>query len=315
MPSTGSIISRLCALAFAATSFWAGSANAGPVIVSATDIDDHGSATASANQEGWLFLQRALESVAANVKNSQKVVVCLGCNGQVATSAFNSAFDKSSLPDAGWTRKTVATSVELSGFFTTTLAAGIQTIFATGIVYMPSDRINAQGGLTEAQLDLINANASALSQHVASGGGLITLLQSGLPAGYGWLKSQIPGLTVETTGLNPDATLEPTALLLADFPNLPVSALGAASHAHAHFKGALGGLRPLAMGAAGTGTIPNGEEPKSNHNLPVLIGGANANFTDPAAHGVPVDHPLALAFIAALVAFVTRKPLARALQS
>jgi hypothetical protein len=267
------------------------------VLISGTDIDDHGSATASSNQEGWLFLQRALEAVGAKVRNGQKVVVCLGCNGQTATNAFNSAFDKSNLPAAGWTRKTVSSSTELNAFYTTSLAAGVQTIFGTGVIYMPSDRINAQGGLTEAQLDVINANASALAQHLASGGGLVSLLQSGVANGYGWLKGQIPGLIIETTGIDASATLEAAALLTLDFPTLTLDTLGAASHAHAHFKGALGGFGPLALGAAGSGSGPAEEEAKSSHTLAVIIGGANANFADLGVHGVPVNHPAGLVIV------------------
>jgi len=37
---------------------------AGPFILAGTDADDHGSATASANVDGWLFMQKVLENLA-----------------------------------------------------------------------------------------------------------------------------------------------------------------------------------------------------------------------------------------------------------
>lgn len=267
--------------------------SAGPVIIAGTDIDDHGSATASANQEGWLFLQRALESSAGLVKNAQKVVVCLGCNGQVATSAFNSAFDKSSLPAAGWTRRSLTTAADLTSFFSTAAVPGAQTVFTSGIVYMPSDRINALGGLTEAQLDIINANAAGLAQHVASGGGLIALLQTGVVNGFGWLKSTNQNLVVDTTGIDALGTLTGTNALSA-FPALNVGLLGAASHAHAHFRGPLGGLSTLATGVAGVGSGALDDGAKSNHDIAVLVGGANASLSDLGAQSVPANAPWAL---------------------
>lgn len=38
-------------------------AQAGPFILAGTDADDHGFANASGNQDGWFFMQRALENL------------------------------------------------------------------------------------------------------------------------------------------------------------------------------------------------------------------------------------------------------------
>jgi hypothetical protein len=280
---------------------------AGPVLINGTDADDHGSATTSANLDGWLYIQRALEAMAPKVRNGQKVVVCLGCNSQVAVSAFISAFDKSSLPASGWSRKTITSSLELNAFYSASLVAGVQTIFGTGIVYMPSDRINALGGLTEAQLDIVNANATALSVHLEAGGGLFTLMQAGVPNGYGWLKSLIPGAGVSSANIVADAPLLATPAFTAAFPTLPFSSLGTAAHAHAYFTGPTGGLSVLATGETSADVAPDGDQPKASASVNAILGGADVDFAAPA-QGVPIGGaPLISLFIALVAAYTQRQ--------
>ncbi len=288
---------------------------AGSVLIVATDADDHGSATTSANQEGWLFIQKSLEATAANATNGHKTVVCLGCNGQVAVTAFASAFDKSSLPAAGWSRKTVASAADLTTFFSATAQAGATNVLSTGIVYMPSDRINALGGLTEAQLDIINSNFSALVNHVQSGGGLFTLVQSGVANGYGWLKSAVPGIAVETAGLSNTGGLNGTPALAA-FSGLTLSLLGGGEHAHAYFTPPFGGLLVLGEAPLSAPGAPIGDQPKVEPLAVVVLGGVNVNFAaaDPQAPSglgntqqVPVNTPFGLlALVGALCAFARR---------
>jgi hypothetical protein len=281
----------------------------GPVIIGGTDADDHGNATPSANQDGWLYLQRGLESVADNTKNAQKVVVCLGCNNQVAANAFFSAFDKSSLPAKGWVRRTVLSTPEFNAFFSATLVAGTTNIFSTGVIYMPSDRVNALGGLSEAQLELINANAAAIGTHVTRGGGVFAQTQSGVPTGFGWLKTLVPGLTT-STDFAPDApnlVLSPRAL--ADFPAITATVLGSASHWHNNFGGRLGGLALLAAGNSVPG-VSGGDGPKAIGDVSAVIGGADVNFAADNAQAVPVGgawiHMLLVTMCAALAGLALR---------
>ncbi len=285
-------------------------AMAGPVIVGGTDADDHGNATASTNQDGWLYLQKGLESVAEKVKNGQKVVVCLGCNNQVAANAFFSAFDKSNLPAKGWVRRAVLTTADFNTFFSASLVAGTTNIFSSGVIYMPSDRVNALGGLSEAQLDLINAQSAAIGEHVKNGGGLFAQTQAGLPNGFGWLKTLVPGLTT-STDLAPDApNLTLTARSLADFPALTAAVLGSASHWHNNFGGAQGGLALLASGTVTSGAA-GGDGPKASGDVAAILGGADVNFApalgrDEAIFKVPVGgvpaHALLVAMLVLIVA-------------
>jgi hypothetical protein len=281
----------------------------GPVIIGGTDADDHGNATPSANQDGWLYLQRGLESVADKTKNAQKVVVCLGCNNQVAANAFFSAFDKSSLPAKGWVRRTVVSTPEFNVFFSAALVAGTTNIFSTGVLYMPSDRVNALGGLSEAQLDLINANAVALGDHVSRGGGIFAQTQSGVPAGFGWLKTLVPGLTT-STDFAPDApNLTLSARALADFPAITAPVLGSASHWHNNFGGRLGGLALLAAGSTVPG-VSGGDGPKAVGDVSAVIGGADVNFAADNSQAVPVGgiwvHALLVAMCAGLAGLALR---------
>jgi hypothetical protein len=281
----------------------------GPVIIGGTDADDHGNATPSTNQDGWLYLQRGLESVADNAKNAQKVVVCLGCNNQVAANAFFSAFDKSSLPAKGWVRRVVLTTPEFNVFFSASLVAGTTNIFSTGVIYMPSDRVNALGGLSEAQIDLINANAVAIGEHVSRGGGIFAQTQSGVPSGFGWLKTLVPGLTT-STDFAPDAlNLTLSARALADFPAITAAVLGSAAHWHNNFGGRLGGLGLLAAGSTVPG-VTGGDGPKAVGDVSAVIGGADVNFAADTAQAVPLGgawvHALLVAMCAGLAGLALR---------
>lgn len=79
-------------------------------ILAGTDLDDHGFASGGANQDGWLFMQRAVENLAPGVTNGNKVVSILGSSSSALTSA-QSAFNLSTLPGSGWTLQTVTTRI------------------------------------------------------------------------------------------------------------------------------------------------------------------------------------------------------------
>ena len=85
-----------------------GGAIAGPFILAGTDADDHGSVNAGGNQNGWLFMQRALQNIAPGVINGNKVVYSVGSNvGSTAGNAAFSAFNLSGLGGLGWTFQSV----------------------------------------------------------------------------------------------------------------------------------------------------------------------------------------------------------------
>ncbi len=98
-----------------AAAFGASSALAGPFILAGTDADDHGSATASANVNGWLFMQKVLENLAPGVTNANKTMV----TGRPSNAA-NSAFNFSSLNGAGGWNIVTVSAANFSNFFNNT---------------------------------------------------------------------------------------------------------------------------------------------------------------------------------------------------
>jgi hypothetical protein len=120
-----------------AASVIAGSVYAGPYILAGTDADDHGSATATANEEGWLFMQKALENLAAspNLTNTNKTVIALGSSTGTALTAATSAFNFSSLASSGWSFVSVPDRSSLPGgaSFASVIGAGSIPVLATGI--------------------------------------------------------------------------------------------------------------------------------------------------------------------------------------
>jgi len=265
-----------------AASLLAGSAYAGPFIFAGTDADDHGSATATANQEGWLFMQKALENLAtsSSLTSTNKVVVSLGSESS-ALDAATSAFQKSNLPGLGWTFQSVPTLTGAS--FTSALGVA-------GIVMLDSG-VNVGGGLTSAEETVLTANASALNSFVGGGGGLFS--QAGE---YGWLSALVPGLATNDTS---DTGLALTASGTAAFPGLTNADLSAGPW-HLNFQN-VGSIPVLATGVG------------SSSGLNVIIGSSGGSITNPnptvAAIPEPETFALMLGGLALLGAIARRRTL------
>lgn len=269
------------------------SALAGPIIIAGTDADDHGTASGGANLTGWLFMQKAFENMAPSVTNGSTTAVCLGCNSSTALNAFNSAFGLSTNL-AGWTTVSLTTTTAITNFFNGT---GTNNINNTGIVYMPTVSSNVTGGITDAQLTIVNANASVLNSFVGNGGGLFTQEQANSSIGYGWLTALLPSIQVH--GDNDSSIFNSTSLTLttdgnAAFPGLTNSDLSNATPWHAFFTGSgLGGLDILVTGPGATPGSTTGLIPQA------VVLGANTggSITDPGGT-VPEPATLTLTGIA-----------------
>lgn len=268
----------------------ASAAYAGPVIIDGTDANDHGGTSGGANVTGWLYMQKALENLAGQVGNGNKIVVDLGTSGSTAGAAIASAFNLSSLPGAGWTLVNVDGAANIGSYLGGGTVNGASTA-NTGILYIPSAN-NSNGDLTGAELTEINNNAASIATFVggagnpATGGGLFAMGESG-PGAYGWLSTLIPGIVVTDIGgggFGTDITLTPDGVTA--FPGLTNADLSGADPWHNYFGGNLGSLKVLGVadfngseaiilgGGAGTVIQPNPlpETMSLFGALPVLAG-------------------------------------------
>lgn len=227
----------------------AGVAAAGPIIIAGTDADDHGFVSGGANFNGWKFMQSALENLLPQVGNGQKTAVCIGCNSSSALNAFNSAYGLATKP-VGWTSVVLTSSTDITGFFN---GSGTTNVNNAGLIYMPTDAGNVGGGITAAQVAIVNSNASILNSFVAGGGGLFTQSQNYVTGGFGWLTTLLPGLNVHGDNdgtISNSNSLTITAAGNAAFPGLTNSDVSNATPWHNWFDGSLGGLSVLVTGPA-----------------------------------------------------------------
>ncbi len=258
-----------------------GAAQAGPFILAGTDADDHGSVSGGANQDGWFFMQRALENIAPGVTNGNKKLVVLGSSAGEATNAATSAFNLSSLVGAGWSLSFVDTVLGITSFFGTP-ATGLNT---AGIVMLDSGD-NVGGGITAAELAVVTTNANALNSFVGGGGGLFSQAN-----GYAWLQPLVPGIVVNS---RQESGLALTGAGTAAFPGLLNQDLSSGPY-HENFDN-FGSLPVL---ATGIGALAS---------LEVILGAGSGSITDPTpAIPEPSTYALMLGGLAAIVAVARRR--------
>jgi hypothetical protein len=259
----------------AAAAMLAGTAaHAGPFILAGTDADDHGFVSGT-NQQGWLFMQRALENIGAAVTNGNKVVTILGSTGS-AQAAASSAFNLSSLVGAGWTLQVVS-----QASFGTFFGGGAGNVDDAGILMMDSG-FNVGGGVDGSAY---TAFSTIIDNFLGAGGGLFSQAN-----GYQWLSTLVPGLTVVNEA---DQGLELTAAGNTAFPGLTNADLSSG---------------PWHSSFANTGAIPilatSNSVGSSTFGHAVIIGGATGSITNP---GVPEPASLALVGIALAAAGAAAK--------
>lgn len=236
-----------------------GTTPGGPVLIGGDDADDHGRVTNGVNQDGWIYIQDGFTLIGQAVRNGNRLAVCLGCNGGRAEGAFNSGFDLSALPGAGWTRATLTTEADIAAFFGGTGSVNVGT---AGIIYMPTDTNNVDGGIRTTQVAVVNNHAATIDDFVSNGGGLFVHDQSFIPGGWAWLKALLPGISVIDVGDCDDGVLNLTPEGASAFPNLTDAIATRATPWHSHFSGEFGGLTTLITGPCG-----------ETHE-PVILGGA-----------------------------------------
>jgi hypothetical protein len=213
----------------------------GPVILGGDDLTLHGYYSLGAPQGGWIYIQKAQESLKAQVTRPN--------DGSIAILGAASSTNKSS--DAG------------GAYYYTAPLAGLRPEFYDGILALENffDGLRAgtkrpailvmAGTLANNDIDsyegpALSNNAVTIADFVNSGGGLLAHGSGSLA--YGWLSTLIPGI-VESSGCN-YTTLSLTPEGQAAFPGLTNTHLRA-GHCHSHFSGDLGGLKVLARDGSG----------------------------------------------------------------
>lgn len=255
-----------------------GSAWAGPVILGGDDLTDHGFRSAGVNQEGWLYIEKAISNLYSTQTRSGALTVDI-----VALGSANPGVGIYTSSNAGGAINSVANilgrsvafydgSIGIASFFTA-LAAGTVN---PALIWIAGT--GASNDLDASEGGVLTANATAIDLFVGSGGGLMAH-GSGSTA-YGWLSALLPGLN-EVTGCDSfGATL--TAAGNAAFPGLSNSDINNnAGPCHSHFTGNFGGLTTLAIDGDG---------------LSYIIGASGAgggSITKPPS-GVPEPASLAL---------------------
>jgi hypothetical protein len=223
------------------------------VIIDGTRANGDGSASGGVNRNGWLYMQKALENLAARVApGTAKVVVDLGSSSIVsARDSINSAFNLSSLPQAGWTLRHEDGTANITNWLTNLSTAN------TGILYIPTYNL-ATGDLEEAELAAINAQAGRIANFVSNGGALFAMGEvdaTGRTGSWGWLRALYPGVNVidvSDAGVTRNITLTPDGM--AAFPGLANADLTGTVRWVNYFVGDLGNLKVLATAPQGANT-------------------------------------------------------------
>ncbi len=267
-----------------------GGGSGGPVLIGGDDADDHGffDTDLQLNMTGWLYIEEGFNNIGPSVRNGNSMVVCLGCNEGEAEDGFASGFDFSALHlTAGWSRLSITGADGISNFFNGESDININN---TGILYMPTDENNVGGGITEAEMAVVNAHADAINTFVSCGGGLFAHDESNISNGWGWLTALLPGLVVNDG--EEDCTVDTLHLSLAGaaaFPHLTDDIASQATPWHSWFSGEFGGLDVLI-----TGPCPELEQLVDH---PVVLGGSHVQIRpsiqlspDTAANPVGTRH-------------------------
>jgi hypothetical protein len=231
-------------------------AYAGPVILGGDDLTDHGSVSGGVNQEGWLYIEKAVDSILNTPDNITRAgndgsIAALGSEASTATSDDAGAAIGSAAQVLGKTVKYYNGADAINDFFAM-LAAGTEN---PAMIWLAGT--GAQNDLESDEGTALTENAGAIAAFVNSGGGLMAH-GSGEDA-YGWLTAAIPGLE-NVDGCDSDgATLTPAGQQA--FPGLSNSDIDDnAGPCHSHFEGDLGSLLVLAL---------DGSDPR----VPYIIGG------------------------------------------
>jgi hypothetical protein len=267
-----------------AVSFHGPSAQAalgGPVIIGGDDLTDHGCNDGEFNEEGWLYMQRALENIEPNVTRSNDgSIAALGSadvGGDIICSDAGSAIFHAAAA-VGLTVTYYDGHDAIDGFFAD-LESGASDPAVIWIAGTGADN-NIDDG-DEDDSGALTENAQAISDFVSEGGGLFSHGTE-----YGWLFALLPDALATGEGDSDDLYFTPEGL--DALPALTEDDINAGPW-HNHFEGDFGGLQVLVRS--------NFIDDALGDDAAVILGGAQVTFEEnpteePDATSTPCIPPL-----------------------
>lgn len=165
----------------------------GPVILSGMDPEDHGGFVGG---PGWEMIRDIMKFVVeeSGLSPQPSRVVQLG------GSSTNALIAQSAAGVLGFT-------------FTHAFGPAISTVnlFDYDAIYMPTSLADVGGGMSQAELDLINQRGPEIITYINTGGGVAAFAQN-LPGGYGWFP--LTGLQVAIPSTGTGITITPEGQLI-----------------------------------------------------------------------------------------------------
>ena len=256
---------------------------AGPVILGGDDLTGHGSGNGVTNNQGWLYIEKAIANLFAAQTRPGPITVDV-----VALGSANPGAGVYPSNNAGGAISSATTALGRSvSFFDGD--TGIQNFFdalAAGtinpaIIWIAGT--DASNDIDSTEGAVLTANAMAINNFVGSGGGLMAHGYG--PDAYGWLAALLPGLIEVEQCNSSGATL--TAAGQAAFPGLSNSNINSsAGPCHSSFTGNFGGLTTLGLDGNGRSYIIGASG----------VGGGSITQPGPGV-GAAVPEPASLALL------------------
>jgi hypothetical protein len=199
----------------------------GPVFLDGGDRDDHGFRNNDGNQNGWKFIQQALNFANTNSLNAAGAGIL----------AIGVQQDQGTPTQAEKAIKAAADALGLS--LTIVTGADISTVNFSQfkLIYVPSDAGDTLGGISDADIALLAARKLDIQNYVNTvGGGLVALTEDFAAAPLSWL--ELPqAFTIAHTG---GVDLTQTPLLAAAGFNITDQELSLGTPWHNSFVGPSG---------------------------------------------------------------------------
>ncbi|MDQ4041325.1 MAG: hypothetical protein M3141_06205, partial [Actinomycetota bacterium] len=238
---------------------------AGPVILGGDDLTQHGEVDSAGNpQEGWLYIQRALENISPKVTRlNDNTVAAIGSspapasNDGDAGAAIGVAAQRAGL---GVTYHDGTAAIQ--SFFNRLKAGQVRPriIWIAG-----SEATNDLAFCGTGEDEVLTRNADAIDNFVTNGGGLLAHGTC-----YGWVTALLPGIQTPESGNSDDLYLTPEGQ--SAFPGVTNADINAGPW-HNHFQGDLGGLLPLVRSSR--------VDDFQGQDAAVVLGGGAATFRIP----------------------------------